>query len=638
VLAGQDEQTSAMETKPKSKSRGFRHELRLVSRRARQVWRLVPHRHKLALAGAALVMAVTSFSNTLMPLLLGKLVDAVNEGVKQDLGHRELYHLATYYLAFIAGTYLFRETLNVFRRYLVENTCTRIDRDMTVKLVAHLLKVDLATLSQERVGSLNGRIARSVTGFVRFLRMGFLDFCPAILSGGFALAAAVSKQPWLGVAMAGVIPASLLLTIWQLTSQKGVRLKLMRSREVMDGTVVEQLGGIDYVRVANTHRQEVKRIAGAAEKRRAREIRHHFQMSLFGCAKALNEGLFHILVLSLAIYFAICGMCSFGDILTFSILFLNVMAPLSEVHRVIDEGHESSLQVGDLIDLLSEPIDRSFVPTEPQEPRLVLGAPLVEVENLQVEYETLLGQRKQALKGISMALRNGETVGVAGRSGSGKSTWLRVLMRLVHPSQGGVTVGGVPLESVSREAIGHLVGYVGQLPFVFSGTVAENIAYGSENAMPEAIRRAAEQACIHEEILAMPGGYDAPVAERGANLSGGQKQRIALARVFLKNPPVLILDEGTSALDNISERFVQRALLAARADRTVILVAHRLTTLRDADRIFVFHDGHIAEVGTYAELVQGGGVFTDLLQSAEESPMPASPQRDGAALCEPVTV
>jgi ATP-binding cassette subfamily B protein len=149
--------------------------------------------------------------------------------------------------------------------------------------------------------------------------------------------------------MAGVVPVSITLTVRQLISQKGVRLKLIRSREIMDGTVVEQLGGIDYVRVANTHRREVERIAKAAEKRCAKEVRHHFQMSLCGCGKALNEGLFHILVLGFAIYLAAANTISPGDILMFSVLFLNVMAPLSEVHRVIDEAHESSLQVGDLL-------------------------------------------------------------------------------------------------------------------------------------------------------------------------------------------------------------------------------------------------------------------------------------------------
>ena len=186
----------------------------------------------------------------------------------------------------------------------------------------------------------------------------------------------------------------------------------------------------------------------------------------------------------------------------------------------------------------------------------------------------------------------------------------------------------MPLEKVSRKAIGELVGYVGQNPFVFAGTVAQNIAYGCEIATEKQVRRAAEMACIHDEIMMMPGGYRARVAERGQNLSGGQKQRIALARVFLKNPPILILDEGTSALDNTSERLVQKAINAARADRTVILVAHRLTTLRDADRILVFDDGRIVETGTYAELVRRGGVFAELVRSAEgHGPTPSAANR-----------
>jgi ATP-binding cassette, subfamily B, bacterial len=214
---------------------------------------------------------------------------------------------------------------------------------------------------------------------------------------------------------------------------------------------------------------------------------------------------------------------------------------------------------------------------------------------------------------------------VAGRSGCGKTTWLRALMRLVHPSGGTATLGGIPLERVSREAIGRLVGYVGQNPFVFAGTVAQNIAYGCDRPSEERIRQAAMLACIHDEIMMMPGGYRARVAERGQNLSGGQRQRIALARVFLKNPPILILDEGTSALDNTSERLVQKAINAARADRTVILVAHRLTTLRDADRILVFDDGRIVEVGTYPELVRRGGVFAELVRSADGHEHPAVP-------------
>src|SRR5262249_46497279 len=162
-------------------------------------------------------------------------------GTEQNWTADALYQVAIFYLVLIAAAYLVREGLQVVRRYLVENSCTRIEKVMTVKLISHLLRVDLATLNQEKVGALNGRISRSIVGFVRFLRLGFLDFFPALLTGAFALVTTVSKQPWLGLAMAGVIPVSLFVTIRQIISQKNVRLTLMRSREAMDGTVVEQL-------------------------------------------------------------------------------------------------------------------------------------------------------------------------------------------------------------------------------------------------------------------------------------------------------------------------------------------------------------------------------------------------------------
>jgi ATP-binding cassette subfamily B protein len=288
------------------------------------------------------------------------------------------------------------------------------------------------------------------------------------------------------------------------------------------------------------------------------------------------------------------------------------MAPLNEVHRGLDEGHECSLLVTDLLEMLAEPVDRSFSTDNVETPCLEVGRPAIVVENLYVEYPTADGERKPVLNAISMAVNHGDTIGVVGRSGCGKSTWLRVLMRLTHPSSGKVLLGGVPLEHVSRETIGQLIGYAGQVPFVFAGTVAQNIAYGINGASPEDIRRAACQACIHDEITMMPGGYEAEVAERGQNLSGGQRQRLALARIFLKNPPILILDEGTSALDTINERHVQETINNARADRTVILVAHRISTLRDADRILVFDAGHIVESGPYMELLHRGGIFADL--------------------------
>jgi ATP-binding cassette subfamily B protein len=606
--------------------RGIAQELGTIARRGRHVWRLVPWRQRLGLFAALAVMAMASAANTAVWVCMGRLIDAVDPAEHPGSTAAALTAVSVYYLSLIAGAYFVRESMNVLRRFLVERTCTRIDRDMYVRVVSHLMKVDLTVLAQDQVGALYGRITRSIEGLVRFLRVSFLEFAPAIFTGSFALIAAFSKQPKIALAMLGVAPLSLALTVCQIITQKGIRLDLLRTRERMDGTVVEQLGGIDYVRAAHTHRQEVRRVARVAERRRAKELRHHVEMSLFGSGKAINEGIFHVLVLAFAVYLLAQGRVRAGDVAALSMLFLSVMAPLNEIHRFMDEAHESSLRIGDLIGLLRVPVDRSFrTPADVERPRLEAGGPMFVAEGLEVEFRTPAGPRR-ALDGLSVAIRHGETIGVAGRSGCGKTTWLRALMRLVHPCGGTATLGGVPLDRVSREAIGHLVGYVGQNPFVFSGTIAQNIAYGCDRPSIEQIRRAAELACIHDEIISMPGGYRARVAERGQNLSGGQRQRIALARVFLKNPPILILDEGTSALDNTSERLVQKAINAARADRTVILVAHRLTTLRDADRILVFDDGRIAEAGTYAELVCRGGVFAELVRSAdghEPAPSPS---------------
>ncbi len=602
-------------------------ELRLILKRAGQVWRLVPRRQKLSLCSSAVLMAVTSGCATAIALLLGRLVEGVKVGFDRGWDRSEQIHVAGISLALLAGTYLLREGLHILRRLFAENACTAVERDMTVRLIDHLMKVDLATLNEEKIGTLHGRIQRSVVGFVRFLRLGVLEFLPALTTGAIALAATVSKQPILGLVMLGVAPFSIYLTVRQLVTQKGVRIGLNQSREVMDGTVVELLHGLDFVRAGNTQGLELKRVAEAADQRRRKEARHHFEMTLYGCAKALNEAFFAILVLCLAVHLCLQGRIDCGDIVTFFFLFLNVMTPLAEVHRVLDDGHECSIQVGILMDLLAEPVDRSFAPAEHQEPRLDDGQPVLTVEDLHLAFTTSTGRQRSALNGVNLVVRHGETVGIAGRSGSGKTTWLKALLRLAHPTRGRVLIGDVPLESVSREAIGRLIGYVGQQPFIVAGTVAENIAYGCEAVTDEELRWAATRACIHEEIEAMPYGYQSRVTERGTNLSGGQRQRLALARVFLKNPPILVLDEGTSALDNISERVVQQAIEAARADRTVILVAHRLSTLRGADRIVVFDQGRIAEQGTFAELLRSGGVFAAMARHAEETVTPVKDHR-----------
>lgn len=589
-------------------------DLGVVWQRRKQIWRLVPRSDKLVFGSSMLIATGSSVLQNQVAIRLGDLLNGVSRVAAQPSG---LISFVSRALIVLAILYVGKESLQLLRRYLLSRTTTRIEANIMVRLVGHLLKTDLGALARERVGSLHGRISRSVEGYVKFLKVTFTDFLPALVEVSIALFFAVNTNWKVGLLMVAVVPVSLLITVWQVNSQKGIRESLLRAKEGLDGTVVEQLGGLEYIRAANTYATEVGRIESATEARRTRELKHGLAMTRFDWAKSMNEGLFHLAIIGFGIVLASRGEFEYGTVLTFSLLYLNISKPLKEVHRILDETYNSSQQVTVLLGMLDQPVDKSFEVVTIRPPVLDGSIPLLECKELMVNYLTPDGSPRRILNGLNLEIRQGETIGIAGRSGSGKSTWLRCMLRLIHPESGEVLVGGVPINVLSREDIGKSIGYVSQVPFVFSGTVAENIAYGCGKPTREQIEGAAKQAYIHDEIVQMPQGYETPLTERGGNLSGGQRQRIALARMFLKNPPVLILDEGTSALDNISERQVRAAIDHARQSHTVIMVAHRLTTLNQTDRIFVFDQGRVVESGDFDELVARDGVFAELVRSAE---------------------
>ncbi len=604
-------------------------ETKALAQCGKQAWSMVPVLHRASLAFASTLMAINSVANIYQAFLLGHLVNllagklgatgggeqmaALDESTKTSL-----YWNALGLLGIVGLLYLMREGFNVLRRYMVENTCTGLNRDMQIRTAGHVMRYDMQQLNAEKLGTLHGKIFRSVDGLIHFIRLMFLDFMPAIFTGSFALVAALLKQPILGLVMMGVVPISVFLTLRQLKSQKGVRLQLMRDCEEVDGLLVEQLAGVEYIRVANTINREVDRLAQSTDRRRKRELKHHFEMSLFGSGKAINEGFFNLCVLAMATYMAIDGQIRFGDILVFSALFGSVMSPLNEIHRIVDVGHESSLRMTDLREMLLKPVDRSF--ETPRIEGLATASsnvePVIEIDSMTASYR--LGDRtRQVLHDVSFKVDEGQCIGIAGQSGGGKSSMIKVLLRLIHPTSGQVRIQGVPIDAMDRVTLANLIGYVGQNPFVFSGTIRENIAYGCEQTDQDSVVKAAKAAHIHDEIMQMDGGYDAVVSERGNNLSGGQRQRIALARLLLKNTPILILDEATSALDNISERFIQSSLGVRSGRQTILMIAHRLSTLRHCHKIFVFDDGRIVESGSFDNLALANGKFAELLRASE---------------------
>lgn len=567
--------------------------------------KLLHKKEKFLLILATILMLGAGILVNLPAVILGKFVDKMINSQISD------FSIALPYLYIIIIVIVFKEVLTIFRKYLVENIATQTEKKQTVAVVNRILKVDIESfISKYQIGSLHGKMSRSIDGLVKMIKLSFLDFLPVLFSAIAALVIVFLQKPILASFMILVVPAGLFIIIKQISSQKGIRIALLRRKEEIDGKVVEMLGGIQTIRVSNTVEREVNKVSEITEEIRKKEIKHHIWMAFYDALKYFNESFFYILVVGISIYFSTKGIISRGDILTYSILFMSVTGPLREIHRILDEAHESSIRVNDLDELLSEPIDVSFSNNGLAKNSLVDN--ILEVRSLSFKYS---GNKEKVLNNINLNIRRGEKIGIAGYSGCGKSSFIKILLRLVHGYDGEIKFLGGNLQSLSRQEIANRIAYVPQSTYIFSGTIRENIKYGCrENVNDADVIKAAKKANIYDEIISGLGGLNGRVSENGNNLSGGQKQRLAIARLILKSPDILIFDEATSALDNINESIVQKNISEIFPEKTIITVAHRLTTLENMDRILVFDSGKIVQEGTFNKLANIEGKFKEFLK------------------------
>lgn len=568
---------------------------------------LIEKPEKRSLFIASLVMILTGVLTNLPAVILGRLVDKLT--AQPNIMFASVWSFVLLIILIIA----IREALTVFRKYQVENVATQTEKKQTVATISHLLEADSSSLESLRLGALHGRVFRSIEGLIRLIKLSFLDFLPTIFTAAAALIIAFVQKPLIGFIMLLVIPTGLFIIAKQISSQKGIRIDLLRGKEKIDGTTVEVLGGLETVRSLDTTGHETKRIENSAEQLRKKEITHHLQMAIYDAAKYLNEGFFYILVIVSSIYLASNGTITKGDILVYSILFLSVINPLRQIHRILDEAHESSIRVNDLYDLRSFPVDESYLPEDATTETFDIDSPAISISNLSYRYSNRPDH--QVLNNINLTVEKGEKIGIAGVSGGGKSTFIKILLRLQHQYTGNIFISGQNLKNFNRKDLAERIAYVPQKTYIFSGTVKENIVYGStkKKINEKEVIEAAKKARIWSEIKNSLGGLDGKINEQGNNLSGGQKQRLAIARIIFHAPEIIIFDEATSALDNSNESSIQKTLESIFNDKTMITIAHRLSTLKSCDRILVFDQGKISQEGTYKKLSEAEGLFKKFL-------------------------
>ena len=330
-------------------------------------------------------------------------------------------------------------------------------------------------------------------------------------------------------------------------------------------------------------------------------------MGMFqGGMSAFNDFLYLLALVAggLLFYFRVINGPDFTAFILYITMLLTPLRTLVTLFEQIQDGLTGFRRFCELMDMPSE-----YQPEHPVEADM--DGDIV-FDDVTFGYRNREGDSTDVLKGISFTVKKGETVALVGSSGGGKTTICHLLPRFYLRDGGKITIGGTDINDVSSETLRSKIAVVAQDVFLFAGSIRDNIMYGSPDKSEAEMILAAKRANIHDYVMSLPDGYDTEVGERGVKLSGGQKQRISIARAFLKNPPVLILDEATSALDNMTEMQIQSSLSELSKGRTTLVVAHRLSTVKNADEILVVTDGVITERGTHEQLVESGGLYAEL--------------------------
>ena len=365
----------------------------------------------------------------------------------------------------------------------------------------------------------------------------------------------------------------------------------------------DSLQGMRTVKAFTAEDHERARFARSNEAYLASKTSTYMAMGFFNAVSSTLTGLLYTVVIVLGGYLVAQGELSASDLAIFA-LYIGILATpietlinFTEVFQKAAAGFRRFCEIVDCDPDVAE---------KPGAPDLVVRAGSIDFDGVGFSYA---GSDKPALFGMDLHVESGTTVALVGPSGGGKTTTCSLLPRFYDVAEGTVRIDGVDVRDVTLASLRANIGFVQQDVYLFDATIGENIAYGDFNASQEQIVEAAKRANIHDFICSLPLGYDTPVGEHGARLSGGQKQRVAIARVFLKNPPIIVLDEATSALDNESEALVQASLAALSHGRTVLVIAHRLSTIRNADAIAVVQEGRVQQLGTHDELLAQGGVY-----------------------------
>jgi len=555
--------------------------------------------YKNLIAYTLLLTLVGSFAAQVNAFILKYTVDTISELLVDNQPLSQGFYLLGIIAAVLLGKEILYAAVQFGQKFYGEKLRIEIARDFSQAIIEKILTYRMAffTSPENESGKLQTRIDAGISSLTRLVQNFFIDILPLFSNAIVALICMFLANFYVGLVGLLLVPVYFYVSQRQASRLSGFRRSMRKYRENKSNQIINLIESILVIKSFGREKIEAERHQKIQYDMTENQMATRKTSYLFESVKSFIEQIGVVLVIMLTAYFVLNEQMSLGAIMFHILLFNNVSAPIRQLHRIYDEVNDALIYSEGFFSILEEEEQRE--PTGTYRPHKIKG--LIEIRNVDFHYPNGL----QALKNVSMVVQPNQNTALVGLSGAGKSTVINLLDKFYSPTKGQILLDGVDLADYDTAYLREHVGLVLQKNHIFKGSIAENIRYGKTDASMDEIKVAAKKAYIHEQILDLPNGYDSDAHL----LSGGQQQRIAIARLFLKDPPIIFLDEPTANLDAIATEQIKNSLDAIKTGRTVIIVSHSISQIIDAEHIVVMEKGQVVEDGTHEDLYPNHSVY-----------------------------
>lgn len=552
---------------------------------------------------------VGSFAAQINAFVLRYTVDSISDLMVAKKALSEGMHLLLVISAVLLGKEIVYAGVQFGQKFFGEKLRILIARDLSQNVVERILTYRMAffTSTENESGKLQTRIDWGISGLTRMVQNFFIDVLPLFANAAIALIVMFSANFYVGLVGLCIVPIYFIISQRQAKKLGGFRRRMRTYRETKNNQIINIIESINVIKSFVREPIEAEKQRQIQYDMTENQLQTRKTSFMFDSLKSFVEQIGVVIIIILTAYLVLSSQMTIGAIMFHIMLFNNVTAPIRQLHRIYDDMNDALIYSESFFNILEA--DHEIEKSGSYIPGDLYGK--LELRNVSFTYPN----GNQALQNVSFTVQPNKITALVGLSGAGKSTVVNLLDKFYEPTEGQIFIGGVDLREYDTDFLRQNIGLVLQKNHIFRGSIAENILYGNIEATMDDVIDAAKKAYIHEQILELPNGYNSEAAQ----LSGGQQQRIAIARMFIKNPPIIFLDEPTANLDAIATEQVKKSLDAIKKNRTVIIISHSISQIIDAEHIVVLERGKMVEDGTHDDLLKQKGEYYNIFNAMASS-------------------